>query len=148
MEGTCHGLAPAGHPVDALRRLAATMIDGGHAHLWPSPADEASLTALLAGMTGRELDPRTIPAAPRTSERTVAELTLARVRLELELADARAKHEFYERQIANRDHELKRLRQLNAVLSATTPGRAANTLVDGLKAGRRAVRAVVRRTRD
>jgi hypothetical protein len=33
------------------------------------------------------------------------------------------------------------------VLSATVPGKAANTVVDGLKAGRRAVRAVVKRTR-
>jgi hypothetical protein len=147
-EGRHHALAPSGKPVEALRRLAATMIDGGYAELWPSPADEAELTALLAGMTGRELDPAAVPAITRpVAVASVRELTIARDRLEQELADARAKHEFYERQIANRDHELKRLRQLNAVLSATVPGKAANTLVDGLKKGRRAVRAVVRRTR-
>ncbi|GIM91200.1 hypothetical protein [Paractinoplanes toevensis] len=146
-DGVHRGLVPAGRPVEALRRLAATLIAGGDTHLWPSPADEAELTALLAGMTGRELDPRDAPAAPRPGVTSIRELTIVRDRLERELADARAQHEFYERQIAFRDHELKRLRRHNAVLSATVPGRAANTLVGGLKAGRRAVRAVVRRTR-
>ncbi|GIF20203.1 hypothetical protein BJ973_001890 [Actinoplanes tereljensis] len=146
-DGVPHALRAGGKPVEALRRLAATLIAGGDTHLWPSPADEAELTALLAGMTGRELDPRDVPAAARAEPASIRELTIARDRLERELADARAKHEFYERQIANRDHDLKRLRQLNAVLSATVPGKAANTLVGGLKAGRRAVREVVRRSR-
>ncbi|GAA2615634.1 hypothetical protein [Paractinoplanes durhamensis] len=139
-DGRFHPLAPAGAAVEALRRLAATMVDGGYAYLWPSPADEASLTALLAGMTGRELDPRDVPTVSRSGRETVRELTIARDRLAGELAEARAQHEFYERQIASRDHELKRVRQLNAVLSATAPGKAAHTLVRG-------VRAVVRRTR-
>ncbi|GAA0576374.1 hypothetical protein GCM10010172_71450 [Paractinoplanes ferrugineus] len=147
-DGDLHGLAPAGPPLRALRQFAASAIAGGHAHLWPAPADEASLTALLAGMTGRELDPRDVPAIPPPAVESVRELIIARDRLTRELADARAKHEFYERQLARRDHDLRRLRQLNAVLSATAPGRAANTLVGGLKAGRRAVRAVVRRARD
>jgi hypothetical protein len=147
-EGNFHGVASAGKPLEALRHLAASMIGGGYAHLWPSPADEVQLTALLAGMTGREVDPSDVPAITQSTVESVRELTIARDRLTEELADARAKHEFYERQIANRDHELKRLRQMNAILSATTAGKAANTLVDGLKAGRRAVRAVVRRTRD
>ena len=146
--GGHHALAPAGTPVGALREFARSVIDTGLTHLWPAPADEASLTALLAGMTGRELSPEQVPAAARPSAGTVRELTIARERLERELAEARAKHEFYERQIASRDAELKRVRQLNAVLSATVPGKAATTLVGGLKAGRRAVRAVVRRTRD
>jgi hypothetical protein len=142
--GRCHGLAPAGEPLVALRAFAATLIGGGFAHLWPSPADEAGLTALLAGMTGRELDPaRVPPGVARPGAGTVRELTMARLRLERELAEARAKHEFYERAIAGRDAELKRLRQINAVLSATVPGRAATTMVGGL----RAVRAVVRRGR-
>ncbi|MFI5891779.1 hypothetical protein ACIA5D_16865 [Actinoplanes sp. NPDC051513] len=147
-EGACHGLTAPGKPLVALRGLAATLIGGGYAHLWPSPADEASLTALLAGMTGRELEPHDVPAAgpavPRPDAGTVRELTAARDRLERELADARARHEFYERSIASRDAELKRLRQINAVLSATAPGKA---VLGGLKAGRQAVRAVVRRTR-
>ncbi|WP_433291438.1 hypothetical protein ACQP2F_25465 [Actinoplanes sp. CA-030573] len=146
--GGHHGLVPAGEPVEALRRLAATLIGAGLTHLWPSPAGEAALTALLAGMTGRELDPRDVPAAgpgvPRPDVGTVRELTMARDRLERELADARARHEFYERQIAYRDEELKRVRKINAVLSATTPGKA---VLGGLKAGRRAFRAVTRRGR-
>jgi hypothetical protein len=146
--GNCHGLVPPSTPVSALRALAAALIAGGHAHLWPSPADEAELTALLAGMTGRELDPHSVPAAPRPDAGSIRELRIERDRLEQELADARARHEFYERTIASRDAELKRVRQVNALLSATVPGKAANTLVGGLKAGRRAVRAVVKRTRD
>jgi len=146
--GACHGLAAPSTPVSALRSLAAALIGGGYAHLWPSPADEAELTALLAGMTGRELDPHAVPAAaPRPAAGSIRELLTERDRLERELADARAKHEFYERTIASRDAELKRVRQMNALLAATVPGKAATTVVDGLKAGRRAVRSVVRRTR-
>jgi hypothetical protein len=144
--GDCHGLAAPSSPVAALRSLAATLLRGGHAHLWPSPADEAELTALLAGMTGRELEPRAVPSAGPAAI-SLRELTAERDRLQRELADARARHEFYERTIASRDAELKRVRQVNALLSATVPGKAANTLAGGLKAGRRAVRAVVRRTR-
>jgi hypothetical protein len=144
-DGVLHGLAPAGNPLLALRALAAALIDGGYAHLWPSPADEAELTALLAGMTGRELSPLDVPGpSSRPAAATVRELTIARDRLTQELADARARHEFYERTIAGRDAELKRVRQINALLSATTPGKA---VLGSLKAGRRAVRAVVRRTR-
>jgi hypothetical protein len=151
-EGRCHSLAPAGRPLVALRAFAAILIGGGYAHLWPSPSDEAELTALLAGMTGQEIDPARIPAAdpahPRPDAGTVRELTMARERLERELAEAQAKHEFYERTIATRDADLKRLRQMNALLSATVPGQAANTVIGGLRAGKRAVRAVVRRTKD
>jgi len=146
--GACHGLAAPSVPVSALRSLAVRLIGGGYADLWPSPADEAELTALLAGMTGRELDPHAVPDGPRPGAGSLRELRVERDRLERELADARARHEFYERTIASRDAELKRVRQVNALLSATVPGKAANTVVDGLKAGRRAVRAVVRRTRD
>ena len=147
--GTCHGLGQASTPVSALRSLAAALIRGGYAHLWPSPADEAELTALLAGMTGRELDPHAVPAAgPGPDAGSIRELLVERDRLAQELADARAGHEFYERTIASRDAELKRVRQMNALLSATVPGKAATTLVGGLKAGRRAVRAVVKRARD
>jgi SAM-dependent methyltransferase len=144
--GGCHGFAAPSTPVSALRSLAAALIGGGHAHLWPSPVDEAELTALLAGMTGRELDPRSVPASARPDAGSLRELRAERDRLERELADARARQEFSERTIASRDAELKRVRQMNALLSATVPGKAASTLVGGLKAGRRAVRAVVRRT--
>ncbi len=145
--GAFHGLGAAGDPVRALRGFAATVIDGGFADLWPSPGDAAELTALLAGMTGRELDPRNVPDGPRIGGNTVRELTMARDRLERELAEARAKHEFLERTIAARDAELKRVRRMNSLLAATAPGKAASTLVGGLRAGKRAMRAVVKRTR-
>jgi len=145
--GVFHGLGAAGDPVRALRGFAATVIDGGFADLWPSPADASELTALLAGMTGRELDPRTVPDGPPAGGTTVRELAMARDRLARELAEARAQHEFLERTIAGRDAELKRVRRMNALLAATTPGKAASTLVGGLRAGKRAMRAVVKRTR-
>jgi hypothetical protein len=139
-----HPLGRAGEPVRALRGFAAMAIAGGYAHLWPAPADEAELTALLAGMTGRELDPASVPAADPSAARpwaaAVRELTMARDRLERELAEARARHEFYERTIVHRDAELKRVRLVNAVLAATAPGRAATS-------GMRAARAAFRRIR-
>jgi hypothetical protein len=150
-DGRFTGLAPAGEPLAALRHLAAMVINGGYAHLWPGPAAEPELTVLLAGMTGRELEvaevPPAEPAVPDGSG-SVRELTMARDRLARELAEARAKHEWYERMLATREAELKRVRQINAVLSATVPGRAATTLVGGLRAGKRAMRAVVRRARS
>lgn len=145
--GVFHGLGAAGDPVRALRGFAATVIDGGFADLWPSPADPAELTALLAGMTGRELDPRNVPDGPRPGGYTVRELTMARDRLERELAEARARREFLERTIAGQDAELKRVRRMNSLLAATAGGKAASTLVGGLRAGRRVVRAAVERIR-
>ncbi|MEU8816651.1 hypothetical protein [Actinoplanes sp. NPDC048796] len=138
-------LAAGGDPLVALRQFAAAAVEGDIAGLWPAPADEAELTALIAGMTGREVEPAAIPPRPpRTAPGAVRELTADRDRLARELAEARARHEFYERQIRGRDAELKRVRQINAVLSATAPGKA---VLGGLKAGRRAVRAVVKRGR-
>jgi len=139
-EGDLHGLAPAGPPVQALRRFAARVLAAGYAHLWPSPVDEPTLTALLAGMTGRELDPATIGPAAERPEPSRRELAVTVERLERELAEARAQSAFLERTVVSRDLELKRLRQINALITATTGGKAANTLVGGLKAVRRAVR--------
>ena len=146
-DGDHTGLAPAGEPLVALRRFATVLIDGGYAHLWPAPAEVAELTATLAGMTGRELDPADVPADRGTPVPAVRELVAARERLTRELAEARAKHAWYEQMLRGREAELKRVRQMNALLSATVPGRAATTLVGGLRAGRRAMRAVVRRAR-
>ncbi|SNY52813.1 hypothetical protein [Paractinoplanes atraurantiacus] len=138
-------LAPAGEPLVALRLFAAAAIQGDIAHLWPAPAEEAELTVLIAAMTGREVEPADIPALPaRRTPESVRDLTADRDRLTRELAEARARHAFYEQQIRSRDAELKRVRQINAVLSATAPGKA---VLGGLKAGRRAVRAVVKRGR-
>ncbi|MEV4349816.1 hypothetical protein AB0J83_35610 [Actinoplanes sp. NPDC049596] len=144
--GALTALAPAGDPLVALRRFAASAIEAGLAHVWPAPADELELTTIIAGMTGRELDPADVPPLPpRPTPGAVRELTATRDRLARELAEARAKHAFYEQQIRSRDAELKRVRQINAVLTATTPGKA---VIGSLKAGRRAVRAVVKRGRS
>lgn len=140
-------LAPAGEPLKALRAFATAVIAGGYAHLWPIPADEAELTAVLSGMTGRELAPGDVPAGDRPAAHVVGDLLADRERLNRELAEARAKHEWYENMLVYREAELKRVRQMNALLSATVPGKAATSLVGGLRAGKRAMRSVVRRTR-
>ena len=144
-DGTLHGVAPAGKPLEALRELAARLLAGGYAHLWPSPLDESALTALLAGMTGRELDPAAVPRTPRPGHPSLSELLVTVERLERELAEARAERDFLERTVVNRDFELKRVRQINAALSATAPGKV---MLGGLKAGRRAMRAVLPKKRD
>jgi hypothetical protein len=147
-DGRHTGLAPAAHPIVALREFAAEVIRGGYAHLWPAPTGEAELTAILAGMTGRELDPSDVPSAPeRTAAESVRELTTDRDRLAKELVEARAKHEWYESMLRNREAELKRVRQVNKILKATVPGRAATSLYGGLRAGKRAVRGVVKKAK-
>ncbi|MBM2615967.1 class I SAM-dependent methyltransferase [Actinoplanes sp. LDG1-06] len=140
-------LASPGDPLKALRAFASTAIAGGYAHLWPIQADETELTAVLAGMTGRELDPAEVPPADHPATPSTADLLSDRERLTRELSEAKAKHEWYEKMLLHREAEVKRVRQMNALLSATAPGRAATSLVGGLRAGKRAVRAVVRRTR-
>ena len=142
------GLVPAAHPLVALRGFATELIRGGYAHLWPAPTGEAELTALLAGMTGRELEPSDVPAVVEpTAAWSVRELITDRDRLAKELAEARAKHEWYENMLRNREAELKRVRQVNKVLKATMPGRAATSLYGGLRAGKRAVRDVVKKAK-
>ncbi|GID27825.1 hypothetical protein [Paractinoplanes brasiliensis] len=132
--------APAGEPLEALRAFAAEVIAGGYAHLWPGPADEAELTAVLAGMTGRDLDPADVPPIPAATTHVVGDLLAGRERLTRELAEARAKHDWYEKMLLHREAELKRVRRMNALLSATAPGKAAAGLVGRLRAGKRAVR--------
>ncbi|MCY1141034.1 hypothetical protein OWR29_23805 [Actinoplanes sp. Pm04-4] len=146
-DGDLTALAPAGEPLSALRAFAREAIAGGYAHLWPIPADEAELTAVLAGMTGRELEPSDVPPADEPPAHAVADLLADRDRLTRELSEAKAKHEWYEQMLFRREAELKRVRQMNALLSATIPGKAATSLVGGLRAGKRAMRSVVRRTR-
>jgi hypothetical protein len=148
-DGQHVGLAPAAHPLVTLREFAAEVIRGGYADLWPAPIGEAELTALLAGMTGRELEPADVPAVPaeRRTAVSVRELTTERDRLAKELAEARAKHQWYENMLRNREAELKRVRQINKVLKATMPGRAATSLYGGLRAGKRAVRGVVKKAK-
>ncbi|MET0416964.1 MAG: hypothetical protein ABW022_13180 [Actinoplanes sp.] len=127
-------LAPAGPPLVAVRRFAGTLIRGGDANLWPAPADEAELTAVLAAMTGREVTALDIPPSDARPDRPdVRELLMARDRLTRELAEARAKHEWYEQMLRSREAELKRVQKINAVLTATVPGRAVMSVARRLR---------------
>lgn len=149
-DGTVHGMVPAGDPVAALHRFVVAVLDAGLTHLWPAPADEAELTALVAAMAGRDLDPTALPAlsaAARSGAPGLREVVTARDRLARELSEARAKHDWYERMLVARESELKRVRRLNAVLAATRPGRAATALLGVWRAGRRVARTTLRRLR-
>jgi hypothetical protein len=137
-DGSHTPLVPATDSGTALARLAGTMIREGHAYLWPAPADQAELTALLAAMAGRQL-PVPAPDAPAAGE-SLRELAMERDRLTRELAEARAKHQWYESMLLGREAELKRVRRVNAMLMATAPGKAAYS---GLRAAKRALRRFV-----
>lgn len=146
--GVLTALAPAGDPLVALRLLAAAMIGEGHAFLWPAPAGEPELTVLLAAMAGREIEAGAVPALPAVPRApAVRELVMDRDRLTRELAEARARHEWLEKMLTAREDELKRVRRINAVLLATLPGKAATASVGGLRAGKRAARAAIRKLR-
>jgi hypothetical protein len=143
-DGTARGMVPAGDPVAALHRFVVAVIGAGLTHLWPAPADEVELTALVAAMAGRDLDPAGIPPAAESAVPGLREVVTARDRLARELSEARAKQDWYERTLTSREAELKRVRQVNAVLAATVPGRATITLLKAVRAGWRAARAATR----
>jgi hypothetical protein len=141
--GALTALAPVGDPAEALRRFAALLIDGGYPHPWPTPAGAADLARTLAAMTGRKLDLADPPAdEPPPGYR---ELLLARERLTTELAQARAKHLWYERMLTDREITLKRVQRINLLLSAAAPGRV---LLSGARAVKRTARRAVRRVRQ
>jgi hypothetical protein len=137
-DGSHTALVPAGRPETALAQLAGAMIREGHSYLWPAPADRAELTALLAAMAGRELGE--IPAVAEPPAPDLRELVMERDRLARELADARAKHTWYENMLLGREAELKRVRRINTMLMATMPGKAAKASYGGLRAAKRALR--------
>jgi hypothetical protein len=137
-DGSHLALGTPGTPASALHAFAVTVLSGGFAHPWPSPAGAADLTVTLSAMTGIDLDPATIP--PEAARRSMQDLVADRDRLTRELAEARAKHAFQERTIADRDHALVRARQINALLSTTKPAQA-------LLAGARVARRTIRRFR-
>jgi hypothetical protein len=105
-----------------LHAFAVAVLSGGFAHPWPAPAGPADLTRTLAAMAGAELDPAAIPAQPPRP--SLRDLLADLDRLTRELAQARARHDFYERTIADRDLALRQARQINALLSTTKPARA------------------------
>ena len=140
--GQVTALAPAGEPAEALRHFAAVLIDEGHPHPWPVPTGPADLARTLAAMTGRDLAVADLPtAAPLPGYR---ELLLARDRLTTELAQARARHLWYERMLTELHTSLKQAQRINLLLSAAAPGRA---LLSGARAVKRTARRVVRQVR-
>ena len=126
-------------PEAALHAFAVRVLSGGFAHPWPAPASPADLTVTLAAMAGIELNPAAIPTeSPRPS---MQDLIADRDRLTQELAEARARDDFQERTIADRDLALRRARQINALLSTTKPARA---LLAGARLANRTVRRIRR----
>ncbi|RZU51745.1 hypothetical protein EV385_3578 [Krasilnikovia cinnamomea] len=132
---------PPGAPeaaVAALRRLAHTLITGGYAHPWPAATDPDTLTAVLAGAAGLGPDlpgtpPRTGPAEPDSLREHEEQLRALRA----QLADATARTDWYERELALRDAELRRAHLQIAVFSGGLGHRLARL---GLTAARRALR--------
>ncbi|MFF5174006.1 hypothetical protein ACFY3U_15360 [Micromonospora sp. NPDC000089] len=149
--GTPEAVAPAGEPMAALRRLAGRMIDGGLAHLWPSPALPGELAQTLAVVAGRGAEPVPPAAADepdRPAARAYRELLVERDVLTRELAEARAKQQWYERTLTEREEALKRARRIVALLSGTPTARAGKVLLAGARTARRTARAAVRRMRS
>ncbi|WP_229830761.1 hypothetical protein [Actinoplanes ianthinogenes] len=160
-------LASAGHPGSAapvepmgsvaqadtaLRRFAAAMFHEGLAHLWPAPADESEVAALLAEMAGRQADTERHQSSGRGERShvdlpTLRETVAERDRLRRELAEARAQVDWCEQRVAQRDAELIRANRIITALKATAPGRAATAMAGGLRTGKRVARAALRRLR-
>ncbi|AGZ46455.1 hypothetical protein [Actinoplanes friuliensis] len=126
-------LAPAGDHGAALLRFATDLIDGGYPHPWPAPPGPADLAVTLAAMTGRTIDP---PAPADRPDLVLRDLVAARDRLTAELAEARAKHLWYEQMLVSREQALQRARYL---LGASAPVRA---VVSGARAAKRTLRVL------
>jgi hypothetical protein len=93
---------------------------------------------LLAAMAGRAA--AEIPVVSEPPALDLREVVIERDRLTLELAEARARHQWYENLLLDREAELKRVRRINTMLLATMPGKAAKATYGGLRAARRALR--------
>jgi hypothetical protein len=88
-------------------------------------------------MAGVELNRAAIPA--ESARPSMQDLIADRDRLTRQLAEARARDDFQERTIADRDFALRRARQINALLSTTKPARA---LLAGARLAHRTVRRI------
>jgi hypothetical protein len=147
-DGSLHGLVAAGAPAGALRSFAATLINGGYAHPWPAPTGIDDLALTLAAMTGRELDPAEFADLPPAEEPNVSayrELAAERDRLTRELAEARAKMQWYEEMLTSREFYLNRANRIVELLTDKGPARAGKALIGGAKAARHGVRVVVKK---
>jgi hypothetical protein len=141
------GLAVTGTPADALRALAAAILDSGITHPWPTLDGAAGLARTLAAMTGRELDIADEEPGNRPDAPAVRELLLTRERLERELAQARAKTQWYEQRLTERENALARAQRIVELLSDSGPARLGKAFMGGAKVARRSARVVVRRIR-
>ncbi|WP_051367267.1 hypothetical protein [Hamadaea tsunoensis] len=139
-------LAEAGEHAAALRAFAATVLDGGYAHPWPSPAGVDDLARMLAAMTGDTIE-FSGPAPAGPSATAFRELTAERDRLATELAEAHAKFEYYEQRLTARENSLNRALRIIDLLSAKGPARAGRALMGGARAARRTVRTITRTIR-
>jgi SAM-dependent methyltransferase len=116
----------AGPQPDVLRRFARTLLDGGYAHPWPAATDPGTLTAILHGAAGL---PETVPAPPTGDEppppdqRREHEEQLRALRRQM--ADAASRAEWYERELAKRERELRKARIQIAAFSGTVGFRVA-----------------------
>ena len=111
----------------ALRRFAETLLAGGYAHPWPVATDVDSLTAILAGAAGLELD-RT-HQAPAGADRAVLPDSLREQREQLralreQLADATARAQWYSDELERREVELRRAQLQIAAFSGSLGYRA------------------------
>ncbi|MFC3505592.1 hypothetical protein ACFOOK_32175 [Micromonospora krabiensis] len=140
-------LVPALPPGVALRHLAVRLIDAGLAHLWPSPADPVELALTLAALAGSAFEPvpPTGDAPTRVETPSYRELLATRDRLARELGEAREREEWYERTLAAREGELRRAREIVALLSGTPTARAGKLVLAGARRARRTAGAAVRR---
>ncbi|MCU7729736.1 hypothetical protein ODJ79_38970 [Actinoplanes sp. KI2] len=105
---------------DALRGFATMLLTGGYAHPWPAATDLRTLTAILHGAAGLPGDvpaipPGENPPVPDSRREQLEQLRSLRRRL----ADAAARAEEYEREIAKRDAELTKARAQIATFSGS-----------------------------
>ncbi|WP_433373626.1 hypothetical protein ACQPZX_02275 [Actinoplanes sp. CA-142083] len=97
--------------VDVLRELARTLLTGGFAHPWPAATDLQALTAILHGAAGLTGDVPAIPDGddpPQPDSRREHEEQLRA--LNRSLADAASRAQWYERELAKREEELRKAR--------------------------------------
>ncbi|MDT5041269.1 MAG: hypothetical protein QOE51_2254 [Actinoplanes sp.] len=131
--GTDGDHAPFAAPITpeaALHAFAVRVLADGFSHPWPAPASAAELTRTLAAMAGTDLDSAAIPAGRHRP--SVRDLLADHDRLTRELAQARIRHEFLERTIADRDRALRHARLANGpLLAARALRRTARRLLHG-----------------
>ncbi|GGQ74809.1 methyltransferase domain-containing protein [Couchioplanes azureus] len=122
----------------ALRRFARTVLTGGYAHPWPAVADEASLTAVLAGAAGLDeegTDPAPAGATPAPVALREHHEQLGALRRQL--ADATDLAQWYREELDRRDGELRRARLQIDAFSGTLPYRLTRLAVRLLRRVRR-----------